>query len=55
MIHGNVLRMAGIDPKDYQGFAFGFGLTRMAMTQYAVNDVRLFNSGNLEFLRGIKR
>lgn len=55
MIHSNVLKMAGVNPEEYQGFAFGFGLTRMAMMQYAVNDVRLFNSGNLEFLRGIKR
>jgi len=55
MIHSNVLSKADINPNEYQGFAFGFGLTRMAMTQYAVSDVRLFNSGNLEFLRGIKR
>ena len=54
MIHENVLKQADIDPKEYQGFAFGFGLTRMAMTQYAISDIRLLNSGNLEFLRGIK-
>lgn len=55
MIHQNVLRQANVDPEKYQGFAFGFGLTRMAMMQYAINDIRLLNSGNLEFLRGIKR
>lgn len=55
MIHQNVLRQANVDPERYQGFAFGFGLTRMAMMQYAINDIRLLNSGNLEFLRGIKR
>ena len=55
MIHENVLKQADIDPKEYQGFAFGFGLTRMAMMEYGINDIRLFNSGNLEFLRGIKR
>lgn len=55
MIHSNVLQMAGVDPNEYQGFAFGFGLTRMAMMQYAISDIRLLNSGNLEFLRGIKR
>jgi len=55
MIHSNVLQMAGVDPEQYQGFAFGFGLTRLAMMQYGINDVRLLNSGNLEFLRGIKR
>ena len=55
IIHKNVLQMAGVNPDEYQGFAFGFGLTRLAMMQYAINDVRLLNSGNLEFLRGIKR
>ena len=55
MIHQNVLRQANVDPERYQGFAFGFGLTRMAMMQYAINDIRLLNAGNLEFLRGIKR
>lgn len=55
MIHQNVLHQANVDPERYQGFAFGFGLTRMAMMQYAINDIRLLNSGNLEFLRGIKR
>lgn len=54
MIHENVFKMAGIDPAKTQGFAFGFGLTRMAMMLYGVNDVRLFNSGNIEFLKGIR-
>jgi phenylalanyl-tRNA synthetase alpha chain len=54
MIHENVLRMAGIDPAKYQGFAFGLGLTRLAMLKFGVNDIRLFNSCNLEFLRGLK-
>jgi phenylalanyl-tRNA synthetase alpha chain len=54
MIHENVLRMADIDPKKYQGFAFGFGLTRLAMMKFGVNDIRLFNSCNLEFLGGLR-
>ena len=54
MIHENVLKMGDVDPSKYQGFAFGFGLTRMAMVAYDVSDVRLFNSGNIEFLKGIK-
>ena len=54
MIHPKVLEMGGIDPKKYQGFAFGFGLTRLAMMRYGIEDIRLFNSGNLEFLRGVK-
>ena len=54
MIHPNVLEMGGVDPKKYQGFAFGFGLTRLAMMKYGINEIRQFNSGNLEFLRSIK-
>jgi phenylalanyl-tRNA synthetase alpha chain len=54
MIHENVLKMAGIDPTKYTGFAFGFGLTRLAMMKFGVNDIRLFNSCNLEFLKGAR-
>lgn len=50
MIHPNVLTAAGIDPEEYIGFAFGLGLTRLAMMRYGVNDIRLFNSGNLREL-----
>ncbi|MDI3496127.1 MAG: phenylalanyl-tRNA synthetase alpha chain [Patescibacteria group bacterium] len=51
LIHPNVLRAGGIDPEKYSGLAFGFGLTRLAMLKYGVNDVRLFNSGDLKFLQ----
>jgi len=51
MIHPNVLRMGGIDPDKYTGFAFGLGLTRLAMMKYNIKDIRLFNSGNLKQLR----
>ena len=51
MIHPKVLEMGGIDSQKYQGFAFGFGLTRLAMMRYGIEDIRLFNSGNLEFLK----
>jgi phenylalanyl-tRNA synthetase alpha chain len=54
MIHPNVLKMGNIDPTKYQGFAFGFGLTRLAMLKYGVDDVRVFNSGSLEQLGVIK-
>jgi len=54
MIHPKVLEMGGVDPNRYQGFAFGFGLTRLAMLRWGLNDIRLFNSGNLEFLGGCK-
>ncbi len=50
LIHPNVLRMSGIDPTIYSGFAFGFGLTRLAMLTYGINDIRLLHSGKLEFL-----
>ena len=50
LVHPNVLREAGIDPNEYSGFAFGFGLTRLAMIRYGINDVRLFHSGKIKFL-----
>lgn len=50
LIHPNVLREAGIDPNEYSGFAFGFGLTRLAMIRYKINDIRLFHSGKVRFL-----
>ncbi len=51
MIHPNVLKAAGIDPNKYQGFAWGCGIDRLAMMKYGIEDVRLFKSGRLEFLR----
>lgn len=54
MIHPNVLEMAGIDPETYTGFAFGFGLERMAMLKHDIDDVRYFHASRLEFLRQFK-
>lgn len=51
MIHPNVLREAGIDPEVYTGFAWGCGLDRLVMMKYDIEDVRLFESGRLDFLR----
>lgn len=51
MIHPNVLRAADIDPNEYTGFAFGCGVDRLVMMKYAIEDVRHFESGKLEFLR----
>jgi phenylalanyl-tRNA synthetase alpha chain len=51
MIHPNVLRAGGLDPQVYSGFAFGFGLTRMVMLKYGIDDVRLLQSGDLRFVR----
>jgi phenylalanyl-tRNA synthetase alpha chain len=51
LVHPNVLRMSGIDPDEWGGFAFGLGLTRLAMMRYGIDDIRLFSSGDLRFLR----
>lgn len=50
LVHPDVLRAGGIDPEQYSGLAFGFGLTRLAMLKYGITDVRLFNSGDLKFI-----
>lgn len=50
MVHPNVLKAGGIDPEKYSGFAFGFGLNRLAMLKYNIDDIRLFNSGDMRFL-----
>ena len=49
MVHPKVLENGGIDPKKYTGFAFGIGLTRLAMMRYGIKDIRLFNSGDMRF------
>ena len=51
MIHPEVLKMGGIDPEVYSGFAFGIGLTRMAMMKYKINDIRVLNSGDIRHLK----
>ncbi len=50
MIHPNVLKMAGINPEEYQGFAWGGGIDRLVMLKYGLTDVRYFESGKLDFL-----
>ena len=50
MIHPEVLKAGGIDPEEYTGFAFGLGLTRLAMMKYGVGDIRDLNSGSLKVL-----
>ena len=47
MVHPNVLRAGGIDPGEWSGFAFGLGLTRLAMMKYGIRDIRVLNSGDL--------
>lgn len=51
MVHENVLKAGGIDPKEYQGWAFGFGLTRLVMMRYGIDDIRLLSGGELRFLK----
>lgn len=51
MVHPNVLRAGGIDPNEYQGWAFGFGFERLAMMRYLIPEIRLFNSGDIRFTR----
>jgi phenylalanyl-tRNA synthetase alpha chain len=47
MVHPNVLKLGGIDPHEYTGFAFGLGLTRLAMMKYGIRDIRVMNAGDL--------
>lgn len=51
MIHPNVLKMAGIDPEVYTGFAWGCGIDRLVLMKYGIEDIRHFESAKLEFLR----
>lgn len=50
MVHPNVLKAGGIDPKIYSGFAFGLGLDRLVMVKHGIEDVRHFHSGDLRFI-----
>ena len=55
VVHPNVLRMSGYDPKVWSGFAFGFGAERMAMLKYDINDIRVFYNTNLKELSNFDR
>jgi phenylalanyl-tRNA synthetase alpha chain len=50
LVNPHVLRMSGIDPAEWNGFAFGLGLTRLVMMRYAIDDIRWLQSGDLRFL-----
>ena len=50
MIHPHVLEMAGIDPEVYSGWAFGFGLERIAMRRFNISDLRLIFENDVRFL-----
>ncbi|MCU1291812.1 MAG: phenylalanyl-tRNA synthetase, alpha subunit [Bryobacterales bacterium] len=51
LVHPHVLRMSGIDPDEWGGFAFGLGLTRLAMMRYGIDDIRQLQGGDLRFLQ----
>ncbi len=51
MIHPNVFKHVGYDPKKYTGFAFGMGIERIAMLKYGIDDIRLFFENDLRFLK----
>ena len=51
MVHPNVLRMSGIDPEEYSGFAFGVGLERIALLKYEIDDMRLLYENDIRFLK----
>ena len=53
IVHPNVLKMNGYDPEEYSGFAFGLGLSRLAMMKYNINDLRILNSCDLRALKQI--
>jgi len=51
LVNPNVLRMSGIDPREWNGFAFGLGLTRLVMMRYGIDDIRHLQGGDLRFLK----
>jgi phenylalanyl-tRNA synthetase alpha chain len=54
MVHPNVLKNVNIDPEKYQGFAFGWGIERIAMIKYGIPDIRMFFQNDLRFLEQFK-
>ena len=55
MVHPNVLKMAGYDPDEVSGFAFGVGIERVAMLKYGIDDIRNFYTNDLRFLKMFNR
>lgn len=51
LVHPKVLEYGGLDPKEWTGFAFGLGLTRLVMQKYRIEDIRLLQGGDLRFLK----
>lgn len=55
IVHPNVLKMAGYDPSEWSGFAFGFGAERLAMIKYDINDIRVFYNNDLREIKTFDR
>lgn len=55
IVHPNVLKMAGYDPNEWSGFAFGFGAERLAMIKYDINDIRVFYNNDLREIKAFDR
>ena len=55
LVHPRVLEAGGIDPAVYSGFAFGLGLTRLAMMKFAIRDIRHFNGGDVRFYEQFRK
>ena len=51
MVHPKVIKNMGLDPDKFSGFAFGLGVDRLCMLKYGIDDIRLFRSGDLRFLK----
>jgi len=51
MVHPNVLKAGGIDSEEYTGYAFGFGIERVAMLRTGIDDIRLFYENDVRVLR----
>lgn len=51
LVHPNVLKFAGVQYPEWQGFAFGFGIERMAIIKYGIDDIKLFNENDVRFLK----
>ena len=51
MVHPNVFRAVGVNPRRFRGFAFGLGIERLAMLKFGIDDIRLFFENDLRFLR----
>jgi phenylalanyl-tRNA synthetase alpha chain len=51
MVHPNVFAAVGLDPEEWTGFAFGFGIDRLAASRYAIDDMREMFTNDIRFLR----